>query len=76
MLPIQLPANMHGETAEDVPRALVPATHMGYQDGIPGAWLWPDTAPAVKPFGRVNQLLKDHSLFNVSPSLPVALLFK
>lgn len=34
-----LSAKVPGKAAEDGPRACVPVTHVGDQDGVPGSWL-------------------------------------
>lgn len=46
-LPVQLAANMPGESKGDGPSTWAPATHVGDQNGFLGSWLQPGVALAI-----------------------------
>lgn len=51
---IQLPANVPGKVTKDGTNSWIPATYVGYPDGVPGSWIRPVPTLVVVGMWAVN----------------------
>lgn len=58
LLPVQFRANVPWMAVEDDPNVWVPATLRGYQNEVPGSWLWPDLNLTIRSIKRSERKME------------------